>query len=120
MSDYMVSETSGPVAIRYRPIVVWIHWISAALLLFQVLAARDDDIVIVAAARFTGVAAALHAFDASVGDAGRDEADRADRVTGGLARWVTVGSFSHFRSGCPEMSCFVQFCPVARLWVGSF
>ena len=36
MSDYMVSETSGQVAIRYRPIVVWIHWISAALVLFQI------------------------------------------------------------------------------------
>ena len=36
MSDYMVSETSGPVAIRYRPIVVWIHWIAAALILFQI------------------------------------------------------------------------------------
>ena len=36
MSDYMVSETSGPIAIRYRPIVVWIHWISAALILFQI------------------------------------------------------------------------------------
>jgi cytochrome b561 len=37
MSDYMVSETSGPVAIRYRPIVVWIHWITALLLVAQVV-----------------------------------------------------------------------------------
>ena len=37
MSDYMVSESSGPVAIRYRPIVVWIHWITALLLVAQVV-----------------------------------------------------------------------------------
>jgi cytochrome b561 len=36
MSDYMVTESSGHTAIRYRPIVVWIHWVSAALLLTQV------------------------------------------------------------------------------------
>ena len=36
MSDYMVSETSGPVAIRYRRIVMWIHWITAILVLTQV------------------------------------------------------------------------------------
>ena len=31
MSDYMVDETTGPVAIRYRKIVMWIHWITAIL-----------------------------------------------------------------------------------------
>jgi cytochrome b561 len=36
MNDYMVSETSGPVAIRYRKIVMWIHWITAILVLTQV------------------------------------------------------------------------------------
>ncbi len=36
MSDYMVDETSGRLAARYKPIVVWIHWISAALILTQV------------------------------------------------------------------------------------
>ena len=37
MSDYMVTESSGPAAIRYRSIVIWIHWITAALLVTQVL-----------------------------------------------------------------------------------
>lgn len=36
MSDYMVTETSGPIAIRYRKVVVWIHWITAILVLMQV------------------------------------------------------------------------------------
>jgi len=36
MSDYMVSETSGPVAFRYRKIVMWIHWITAILVIMQV------------------------------------------------------------------------------------
>lgn len=36
MSDYMVEETSGPRAVRYRPIVMWIHWITAILVLTQV------------------------------------------------------------------------------------
>lgn len=36
MSDYMVTETSGPVAMRYRKIVMWIHWITAILVLMQV------------------------------------------------------------------------------------
>jgi cytochrome b561 len=35
MSDYMVQESSGPLAIRYRSIVVWIHWITAVLLITQ-------------------------------------------------------------------------------------
>lgn len=35
MSDYMVSETTGRRAVRYRMIVVWIHWITALLLLMQ-------------------------------------------------------------------------------------
>lgn len=37
MSDYMVTESSGPAAIRYRSIVVWIHWITAAVVIAQVL-----------------------------------------------------------------------------------
>ncbi|QIK96492.1 cytochrome b [Sphingomonas sp. HDW15A] len=37
MSDYMVSESSGPAAIRYRSTVVWIHWITATLLIAQVV-----------------------------------------------------------------------------------
>jgi len=36
MSDYMVGETSGPLAMRYRPLVVAIHWLSAILILVQV------------------------------------------------------------------------------------
>lgn len=36
MNDYMVNATSGPLAIRYRRIVMWIHWITAALVLMQV------------------------------------------------------------------------------------
>lgn len=35
MSDYMVDETTGPVAVRYRKIVMWIHWITAILVLMQ-------------------------------------------------------------------------------------
>lgn len=37
MGDYMVTESSGPAAIRYRSIVVWIHWITVALLVTQVV-----------------------------------------------------------------------------------
>lgn len=37
MSDYMVTESSGPEAIRYRSIVIAIHWITAALLVAQVV-----------------------------------------------------------------------------------
>lgn len=36
MSDYMVQETTGRAVVRYRPIVVWIHWITALLLVTQV------------------------------------------------------------------------------------
>lgn len=36
MSDYMIEETSGPVAVRYRGIVVAIHWTAAALILAQI------------------------------------------------------------------------------------
>ena len=36
MSYYMVEESSGPRAIRYRKIVVWIHWITALLVIMQV------------------------------------------------------------------------------------
>jgi cytochrome b561 len=37
MGDYMVEETSGPLAIRYRTIVVWIHWITALAVVAQVV-----------------------------------------------------------------------------------
>ena len=37
MSDYMVSESTGLRAVRYRSIVVWIHWITAAVVIAQVL-----------------------------------------------------------------------------------
>ena len=36
MSDYMVSESTGPRAVRYRRIVMWIHWITAVLVLMQI------------------------------------------------------------------------------------
>lgn len=35
MSDYMVTETSGPLAVRYRRVVAWIHWITAVVVLTQ-------------------------------------------------------------------------------------
>ena len=34
--DYMVESSTGPVAVRYKAIVVWIHWITALLVLVQV------------------------------------------------------------------------------------
>jgi cytochrome b561 len=37
MNDYMVQESSGVRAIRYRSIVVWIHWITAAVVVTQVI-----------------------------------------------------------------------------------
>ena len=37
MNDYMVQESSGVRAIRYRSIVVWIHWITAAVVVAQVI-----------------------------------------------------------------------------------
>ena len=36
MSDSMVDDTSGQQALRYRPIVVAIHWLTAALIVTQV------------------------------------------------------------------------------------
>ena len=36
MSDYMVSESTGPRTVRYRKIVMWIHWITAVLVLMQI------------------------------------------------------------------------------------
>ena len=36
MNDYMVQETTGPLAVRYRKIVMWIHWITAILVIMQV------------------------------------------------------------------------------------
>ena len=37
MSDYMVTESTGLVAVRYRKIVMWIHWITALLVICQVV-----------------------------------------------------------------------------------
>lgn len=37
MNDYMVQESSGVRAVRYRPIVVWIHWITASVVIAQVV-----------------------------------------------------------------------------------
>ncbi|WP_324808939.1 cytochrome b [Sphingomonas sp. LY29] len=36
MSDYMVEETTGRRAARYKPIVVGLHWLTAALIVWQV------------------------------------------------------------------------------------
>ena len=35
--DYMVEENTGLRAVRYRTVVVWIHWITAALVVTQVV-----------------------------------------------------------------------------------
>ena len=35
MSDYMVTESTGPRAVRYRRIVMWIHWITAIVVIMQ-------------------------------------------------------------------------------------
>jgi cytochrome b561 len=37
MSDYMVDESTGFRAVRYRKIVMWIHWITALLVITQVV-----------------------------------------------------------------------------------
>jgi cytochrome b561 len=37
MNDYMVSESTGLRAVRYRKIVMWIHWITALLVVTQVV-----------------------------------------------------------------------------------
>lgn len=37
MADYMVEESTGLRAVRYRSIVVWIHWITAAFVVAQVI-----------------------------------------------------------------------------------
>jgi cytochrome b561 len=37
MADYMVQESTGLRAVRYRSIVVWIHWITAAVVIAQVV-----------------------------------------------------------------------------------
>jgi cytochrome b561 len=34
--DYMVEKSTGQQAVRYKSIVVWIHWITAALVVVQV------------------------------------------------------------------------------------
>lgn len=36
MSDYMVDESTGARAVRYRKIVMWIHWVTAILVIMQV------------------------------------------------------------------------------------
>ena len=36
MADYMVEQSTGPAAVRYRKIVMWIHWITALLVIMQV------------------------------------------------------------------------------------
>lgn len=36
MADYMVEESTGLRAVRYRAIVVWIHWITALVVVTQV------------------------------------------------------------------------------------
>jgi len=43
MSDYMVQESTGRQAVRYKPIVVWIHWITAALVVTQVVVGFTFD-----------------------------------------------------------------------------
>ena len=35
--DYMVESSTGPVAVRYKSIVVWIHWITALVVITQVV-----------------------------------------------------------------------------------
>ena len=37
MNDYMVQESTGLRAVRYRSTVVWIHWITAAVVIAQVV-----------------------------------------------------------------------------------
>ena len=36
MADYMVDQSTGPVAVRYRRTVMWIHWITAILVVMQI------------------------------------------------------------------------------------
>ncbi|HVF38188.1 MAG TPA: cytochrome b/b6 domain-containing protein [Sphingomicrobium sp.] len=36
MSDYMVDASTGRDAVRYKSIVIWIHWITALLVLTQI------------------------------------------------------------------------------------
>ena len=43
MSDYMVQESTGRQAVRYKSIVVWIHWITAALVVTQVVVGFTFD-----------------------------------------------------------------------------
>ena len=37
MDDYMVERSTGPAAVRYKPIVMWIHWITALVVVAQVI-----------------------------------------------------------------------------------
>jgi cytochrome b561 len=43
MNDYMVSESTGLRAVRYRRIVMWIHWITALLVVVQVVVGFTFD-----------------------------------------------------------------------------
>ena len=36
MGDYMIQESSGPMAVRYRGVVVAIHWLAAILIITQI------------------------------------------------------------------------------------
>ncbi len=36
MSDYMVDQSTGSRVVRYKPVVVWIHWLTALLVVTQV------------------------------------------------------------------------------------
>lgn len=37
MSDYMIEDSTGVEAVRYRTLVVWIHWITALFVIAQVV-----------------------------------------------------------------------------------
>lgn len=37
MGDYMVERSTGPAAVRYKKIVMWIHWITALVVVTQVI-----------------------------------------------------------------------------------
>ena len=43
MNDYMVQESTGRQAVRYKSVVVWIHWITAALVVAQVVIGLTFD-----------------------------------------------------------------------------
>jgi len=43
VNDYMVQESTGRQAVRYKSVVVWIHWITAALVVAQVVIGLTFD-----------------------------------------------------------------------------